>query len=250
MKYLGIKPKRPKIAVFDFTGCEGCELQLVNKEETVIDFLGSVDVINFREISSTISNDFEVAFIEGAITRDDEINRLNEIREQAKVLIALGSCACFGGVNRLKNAYDFKKANQEVYGKQHKETLPARAVKEIIAVDLQIPGCPVDKPEVERIVQHLVWDVPYQFPAYPVCFECKQQYTTCVFELGQLCLGPVTQGGCRAPCPVGGSGCWGCRGPAADPHLKEFLQIADEREFSRKEINERLSFYSGFEGML
>ena len=49
MKYLGIEPKKPKIAVFDFTGCEGCELQLVNKEETVIDFLHAIEVINFRE---------------------------------------------------------------------------------------------------------------------------------------------------------------------------------------------------------
>ncbi len=173
MKYLGIEPKKPKIAVFDFTGCEGCELQLVNKEETVIDFLLATEVINFREISSANNNDYEVAFIEGAITRDDEVTRLMDIRERAKVLVVLGSCACFGGVNRLKNAYDLNKANQEVYGKQPKETLPARAVKEVISVDLEIPGCPVDKAEVERIVQHLVWDVPYQFPAYPVCFECK-----------------------------------------------------------------------------
>ncbi|UCH10709.1 MAG: NADH:ubiquinone oxidoreductase [Fidelibacterota bacterium] len=249
MKYLGIEPKRPKVGVFDFTGCEGCELQLANKEETVPAFLQAIEVVDFREISSTSSDDYEVALIEGAITRDDEIRRLKEIRKHAKLLVALGSCACFGGVNRLKNGYDLDAVNQEVYGTEPKETLPTQAVKEVVSVDLEIPGCPVDKAEVERIVQHLIWDVPYQFPAYPVCFECKQRYTTCVFELGQLCLGPIARGGCHAPCPAGGSGCWGCRGPAADPNLEEFLQIAKDRGFKKREIKERLSFYGGFEDM-
>jgi coenzyme F420-reducing hydrogenase gamma subunit len=248
MKYLGIEPQKPKVAVFDFTSCEGCELQLANKEETVIDFLKAVEVVNFREISSAATEDYEVAFIEGAITRGDEITRLIEIRKQAKVLVALGSCACFGGVNKLKNAFDLNKANQEVYGKHPKETLPVRAVKEIVPVDLEIPGCPVSKAEVERIVQHLIWDVPFQFPVYPVCFECKQQFTTCIFEQGQLCLGPVSMGGCQAPCPAGGSGCWGCRGPVADANLEEFLSIAKERGFGKRVINERLDFYGGFEG--
>jgi coenzyme F420-reducing hydrogenase gamma subunit len=249
MKYLGIEPQKPKVAVFDFTGCEGCELQLANKEETVIDFLKAVEVVNFREISSSATDDYEVAFIEGAITRGDEITRLIEIRKQAKVLVALGSCACFGGVNKLKNTVDLNKANQEVYGKHPKETLPARAVKEIVPVDLEIPGCPVSKAEVERIVQHLIWDVPFQFPVYPVCFECKQQFTTCIFEQGQLCLGPITMGGCQAPCPAGGSGCWGCRGPVADANLDEFVVVAKARDFGKREINERLEFFGGFEGM-
>lgn len=249
MKYLGIEPQKPKVAVFDFTSCEGCELQLANKEETVIDFLKAVEVVNFREISSATTDDYEVAFIEGAISRGDEITRLIEIRKQAKILIALGSCACFGGVNKLKNSVDLNKANQEVYGKYPKETLPVRAVKEIVPVDLEIPGCPVSKAEVERIVQHLVWDVPFQFPVYPVCFECKQQFTTCIFELGQLCLGPISMGGCQAPCPAAGGGCWGCRGPVADANVGEFLAIAKERGFGKREVNERLEFYGGFEGM-
>ena len=98
MKYLGIEPVRPRIAVFDFTGCEGCELQLANKEETLADFLSAINIVRFREISSADDGDYDLALIEGAITRDDEIERLRAIRSQTKVLIALGSCACYGGV--------------------------------------------------------------------------------------------------------------------------------------------------------
>jgi len=249
MKYLGIESVRPRIAVFDLTGCEGCQLQLANKEETLAAFLDAVEVVNFREISSASSDDYDIALVDGSVSRADEVERLEAIRERAAVLVALGSCACFGGVNRLKNAFDLGEANREVYGDHPKETLPVRAVSEVVAVDLEIPGCPVSKDEVERIVQHLIWDVPYHFPSYPVCLECKQRYTVCTFELGTLCLGPITRAGCNAPCPAAGLGCWGCRGQTVEANIEEFLAAVRERGFGDDEIAERMSFFGGFEGV-
>jgi coenzyme F420-reducing hydrogenase gamma subunit len=249
MKYLGIDPARPKVAVFDFTGCEGCELQLSNKEESLGAFLSSVEVVNFREISSEARDDYAIAFIDGCISRDDEVERLKAIRSRAQVLVAMGSCACFGGVHRMKNAIDLAAANAEVYGDQPKETGPVRAVKEVVPVDLEIPGCPVSKAEIERIVQHVVLGVPFAFPVYPVCVDCKHRYTTCMFEHGQLCLGPITRAGCDAPCPAGGLGCWGCRGPSEDCNIEEFRALAAERGFEASELSERLAFFGGFEEM-
>jgi len=249
MRYLGIEPRRPRAAFFDFTGCEGCQLQLANKEETLVEFLSALEIVNFREISSSAGEDYKIAFIDGAISRFDEVRRLRDIRDRAEVLVALGSCACFGGVNRLKNSYDLEEANREVYGDDPKETLPVKPVSAIVPVDLEIPGCPVSKAEVERIVQHLVWDIPFKFPAYPARLECKQRYTVCLFEKGQLCLGPITRGGCEAPCPAGGLGCWGCRGPAADPNYEEFRSIAKSRGFEDREIAERLNFFGGFQAV-
>lgn len=249
MRYLGIEPKRPRLAVFDFTGCEGCELQLANKEETLGPFLKAVEIVDFREVSSERGGAYEIALADGCITRADEVERLQRIRAEAKVLVALGSCACFGGVSRLKNAFDLDLANREVYGERPKATLPARPLGEVVPVDLSIPGCPVSKEEVERIVQHLVWEVPYHFAAYPVCLECKQRFTHCRFEMGELCLGPITRAGCGAPCPAGGLGCWGCRGPSEDLNLPSFLQIASSRGFGAREIEERLGFFGGFEAV-
>ena len=248
MRYLGIEPQRPKVAVFDFTSCEGCELQLVNKEDTLVPFLKAVEVVNFREAITNRSDAYDVALVEGCVSRADEIDRLRQIRERAKILVALGSCACYGGVARLKNAYDLAEANREVYGDKPKDTMAVRPLKEVVKVDLELPGCPVNKAEVEHIVQHLIMEVPYQFPAYPVCVECKQRFTSCMFEKGQLCLGSITRAGCDAPCPAGGLGCWGCRGPAADPNLPEFLRLAKERGHSDREIAERMGFFGGFEG--
>jgi coenzyme F420-reducing hydrogenase gamma subunit len=107
----------------------------------------------------------------------------------------------------------------------------------------------VAKDEVERIIQHLIWDIPFQFPAYPVCLECKHRYTVCLFDRGQLCLGPITRGGCNAPCPAGGLGCWGCRGPAEETNMEEFLAIARRRGFASAELDERLAFFGGFEDL-
>jgi coenzyme F420-reducing hydrogenase gamma subunit len=247
MRYLGIEPVRPRVAVFDFTGCEGCQLQLANKEDSLLAFLQAVELVNFREISSAASDEYDIAFVDGCISREDEVERLQRVRERAGTLVALGTCACFGGVSRHKDSHDAEAVNREVYPERRVATAPVRAIGEVVPVDLQIPGCPVTKAEVERIIQHLVFDVPFHTPSFPVCLECKQRFVVCRFELGQLCLGAVTRAGCGAPCPAGGLGCWGCRGPAADPNLEEFIGLARERGFGDDEIDERLSFFGGFE---
>lgn len=249
MEYLGIRRKKPRVAVFDFTGCEGCELQLANKEETLVDFLSAIELVQFREVASERSDEYDVALVEGAITRADEVERLEAIRNRAAVLVALGSCACFGGINRLKDAFDLVEVNREVYGSKPKPTQVTRGIGEVVEVDLMIPGCPVSKVEVERLVQHLVFDVPFSFPAYPVCAECKQRFTVCMVQKGHLCLGPITRAGCNAPCPAAGLGCWGCRGPAEGINMEGFLTAARELGFDDEEVRERLDMFGGFEGV-
>lgn len=246
MKHLHIQQKRPKIGVFDFTGCEGCEMQLANKEETLGAFLNAVEIVNFREVSSAVGHDYDVALIDGAVSRPDEIERLKAIRQQAGLLVAMGSCACFGGVNRLKNAYNLDDANREVYGLHPKETMPTVSVKEVVSVDLEVPGCPVNKDEIEQVVQHLVFGLPLPKFAYPVCLQCKQRFTICRFDLGELCLGPITRAGCGAPCPAGGLGCWGCRGAVDNANFDEFLAMCREKGFSERDVNDRLDFFGGF----
>jgi coenzyme F420-reducing hydrogenase gamma subunit len=160
--------------------------------------------------------------------------------------VALGSCACFGGVNRLKNETNMKATNREVYGDDPKETLWVKSVGEIVETDLEIPGCPVSLTETVSAIQHLILGVPFSPPVYPVCVDCKQRFTTCLMEKGRLCLGPITRGGCQAPCPAFGLGCFGCRGPAVDPNYSSFFAIALERGFSTREVNEMLNFFGGF----
>ncbi len=248
MRYLGIPRTRPRVGVFDFTGCEGCELQLANREETLVPFLRAIEIVEFREISSDPGGGaLDVAFIEGCISRSDEVARLREIRARAATVVALGSCACFGGVSALKNAVDTAEAVAAVYGEHDRETRPARPIGEWVDVDLRLPGCPVSKRELERLARHLVLGVPFRHPHHPVCWDCKQRFTVCSLDLGELCLGPITRGGCGAPCPAGGLACWGCRGPASDCNMESFLAMARERRFPEDLIAERIHFFGAFE---
>ena len=250
MKYLGIEREKIRIGVFDFTGCEGCELQLANKENSLVDFLALLDVVSFREVSSDRGDDYDIALVEGSITREDEVERLKKIRKRAKILVALGSCACFGGVNHLKNKFPLREVVREVYGKDRVDTGKVRAIGDVVKVDLQIPGCPVSKEEVEKIVVDIVNEAEIKFPKYPVCVECRQKLNTCVFDLGRICLGPITRAGCGAPCPSGKVGCLGCRGPAVEANYESFRQILKDHGFYKAEAMEKINFFNALPEMV
>lgn len=238
-----------KIASFDFTCCEGCQLQLANREPTLTDFLELLDIRNFREISSERYDDYDIALVEGSISRQDEVERLKKIRQQAKILVAFGTCACFGGINSLKNRFPLEEMVKEVYNDISIDTLPVRKISDVVKVDLSIPGCPVAKEEVEHIVVSLVTGSLVTLPKYPVCVECKAQLNTCLFEFGELCLGPITRAGCHAVCPTGKTVCLGCRGPAEELNMPAFLELVKERGLSDDDLKEKLVFYNAFEGL-
>lgn len=244
MEYLGIEIKKPKVAFFDFTCCEGCQLQIANKEDSLIDLLSLVEVANFREISSEKRDDYDIAFIEGAISRQDEVDRVKEIREKAETLVALGTCACYGGVNSLKNKFPLEDTVREVYGDDFKETLPVKSVKEVVHVDFEIPGCPISKAEFEDIVTHLVLGADFSYHKYPVCVECKQNLNHCLLQEGKICLGPITRAGCDAVCINGKLPCYGCRGPAAEQNWPSLKSILLENGFSLEQIEEKTSFFN------
>jgi coenzyme F420-reducing hydrogenase gamma subunit len=249
MKYLGIPLEKPKVGVFGLTGCEGCQLQIANKEENLVGLLNLIDVRNFRLISSDKQDDYDIAFVEGSVTREDEVVRLKKIRKQAKILVAMGACACLGGVHNLRSRFSLSEASEAVYGDYAIESGPVRKVSDVVPVDIELPGCPINKSEFEWLVRHLIVGVTPQFPQYPVCVECKQRLNTCVLDMGTLCMGPVTRGGCNAVCPRSRFGCWGCRGQAEEANFGSLIQILRERGFSDRQIAERANFFNAFSGV-
>ncbi|MFZ5766540.1 MAG: NADH:ubiquinone oxidoreductase [Thermodesulfobacteriota bacterium] len=248
LTYLGVPIPRPRVAFFEFTSCEGCQLQLLNNEATLLDFLGLLDIVTFREAMTEQSDDYDIAFVEGSISRADEEEQLKNIRSRAKILVALGSCACFGGVNQLRNRFaDPAWVKREVYGHHPVETADqVRSLAAVVPVDLFIYGCPIKKEEVERIVTNLVLGKAIVHPKYPVCMECKANQHICLFDLGEICLGPVTRAGCDAWCPGNRLGCWGCRGPAEEANIDQLACIVEERGFDRQRLLDRLECFGGF----
>ena len=154
---------KPKLAVFDFASCEGCELQIANLEEEILDLIDHVEIVSFREVMKEHSDDYDIALVEGSINRPIDEQRLKDIRAKAKILIAMGDCACTGCVNKLRNEWPEAEVLQEVYPgakKQLKDNeffdlFPAKAVNEVVPVDFYIRGCPVRKEQVLYYIKRL-----------------------------------------------------------------------------------------------
>ncbi len=243
--------KRPRIAFFSLTSCEGCQLMVLNCEEELRELSTRVDVVNFREATDLKRDDYQVAFIEGSVTREEEAEKLKEIRQRAETIITLGACSTTGGINALKNRFSPEYVTECVYGRNPPnrllvENIPAMPVEEVIEVDYRIPGCPVSKEEFLGFVKALVLGIPPGLPEYPVCNECKMEGNICVFEKGIACMGPVTRGGCRAVCVSFGSICWGCRGLLDDANTDAHRETLGNHGLGDDEITKRFDLYSSF----
>ena len=211
--------KKPKVAFFDFSCCEGCQLQVANFGEELLDILNLIEVVNFREVMSEKSDDYDIAVIEGSITTPHGAERIKKIREKAKIVISYGSCAVTGGVNGMKNKFDLKEIKEYVYkdGAKYFETIPTKAVHQVVKVDYFVPGCPVYPPEFVKVLKCALQGIPYNVPDYSVCMECKLNENECMYEKGITCLGPITRAGCNSWCINNGNICYGCRGMVSNP---------------------------------
>ena len=239
---------KPRVAFFDFASCEGCQLQVINLEEDLLQVVGAVEVVSFREAMKGHSDDYDIAFVEGSITRHSDEERLNGIRRCAKVLVALGSCAAFGGINCLKNFHDQEYVKKLVYGDKALlyETYPARPLKAVVPVDFEILGCPINRNEFAMVVKAFLLGKKPEIPNFPVCVECKMAENICVFEKGMTCMGPVTRAGCGACCVTEGSFCWGCRGLVDDPNADSQRDVLATHGLSVQDVLGKFRLYTGF----
>ncbi|MBN1411567.1 MAG: hypothetical protein JW969_12035 [Spirochaetales bacterium] len=239
---------KPRVAIFDFACCEGCQLQIVNMEEEIIDLLSVVTPVEWREAISDQSTEYDIAIIEGSITRPEDEERLKTIRDRAKVLIALGACATIGGVNKLKNNFGMDDVKSSVYGEArdmpHLSTYPTKAADEIVKVDYKVHGCPIDNREFAYIVKCIATGKEPVIPYYPVCVECKEKENVCRFEYGEICLGPITRAGCDARCPSNGAWCFGCRGFVDDPNMNAGREILEKYGKTVEDLMHRIVLFN------
>ena len=238
---------KPRVAFFSFSSCEGCQLVVLTIEEQLLELANLIDIVSFREAMSEKSEDYDIAFVEGSITRTSEIERIKKIRDTAKVVIALGACATIGGINSLKNQFEMDKVKGIVYGKMadNYETIPTRPIEAVIKVDYWIQGCPIDKDEFIEVTKAILLGKKPRIPDYPVCVECQMRENVCLFEKGIVCMGPVTKAGCKAICPTYNDGCVGCRGLIDDPNLSSHKNLLSEHGLT---IDEAISQYMLFGG--
>lgn len=242
---------KPKIAFFEFTSCEGCQLTVVDTLQDHPELLDAVDIVQFREAMSEKGEDYQIAFIEGSCTRPSDEAKIKEIREKASIVVALGACAHLGGVNAIRNRMNLQDVREYVYGDKAEwfDTYTARPISAVIHVDAEIPGCPIDRNEFAKAVTHLLQGRMPNLPEYPLCIECKVAENICIFQRGGTCLGPITRAGCDAACPAYGYGCEGCRGLVPGPNIESLKQVLRDRGVSESEIEARLSIFLTYQVM-
>jgi len=240
---------KPKVAFFDFTSCEGCQLTVVDSLQTHLDLLNVVEIVQFREAISERGEDYAIAFVEGSITRELDEERLKKIREQAAVLVALGACAHIGGVNAIKNLAPLDDVRKYVYGDKAEwyATYAARPLSAVVKVDAFIPGCPIDREEFIRVVKAALLGKKPPIPDYPLCVECKLKENVCLFHKGGFCLGPITRAGCGAICPTYGDGCEGCRGAITNPNRDAMKNVLAEHGLTVDQVMARMTMFNAYQ---
>ncbi len=242
---------KPKIGIFGLSGCWGEQIVILNCEDQLMDILGATEIVDFLGGSSV--NDREsplaVAFVEGSVANEREENQLKKIRERAKLLIACGTCACYGGVAAMDAARPREDVICDVYGSGAPASTwdirPHRPLAGFVKVDASIPGCPMDKNDFLRATACLLnGDLPL-LPSYPVCLECKMKENDCLLiSRGLPCAGPITLAGCGALCPGFNVACIGCRGPVEESNVESLQKILIEKELRAAEIHRKLRTFA------
>jgi coenzyme F420-reducing hydrogenase gamma subunit len=214
--------KNPKVAVWKFASCDGCQLSLLDCEDELLAVADAITIAYFPEATrDVIKGPYDISLVEGSITTPHDAERIKKIRKQSKVLITIGACATAGGIQALRNYNDVKAFTQTVYARpEYIDTLAkSTPISDHVFVDFELRGCPINKYQLLEVINaHLNGRKP-NIPVNSVCIECKRRGTICVMVAkGTPCLGPVTQAGCGAICPAYNRGCYGCFGPMETPN--------------------------------
>ena len=214
--------RAPRLAVWKFASCDGCQLSLLECEDELLELVGELDIAYFLEATSAVSSGpYDLSLVEGSVTTAHDAERIREVRRQSKKLVTIGACATAGGVQALRNNADVAEFTSLVYASpDYISTLSTSTpISAHVPVDYELHGCPIDKRQlVDVVASFLRWRRP-NVASYSVCMECKRAGNVCVLVAhGTPCLGPVTHAGCGALCPSYTRGCYGCFGPMESPN--------------------------------
>jgi coenzyme F420-reducing hydrogenase gamma subunit len=213
---------KPRLAVWKFSSCDGCQLSLLDCEDELLALTAAVEIAYFLEASSaTAKGPYDLSLVEGSITTAHDAERIHEIRRSSRHLVTIGACATSGGIQALRNVASIGDLVSAVYASpEYISTLrTSTSIADHVHVDFELQGCPISKTQLLEVVGAFLAGRRPNVAAYSVCVECKRAGIPCVMvSRGVPCLGPVTQAGCGALCPLYARGCFGCFGPSEQPN--------------------------------
>jgi len=223
-----VTTRKPKLAVWKFASCDGCQLSLLDCEDELLAIAGEIQIAYFLEASSAkVKGPYDLSLVEGSITTPGDAERIHEVRHSSRFLVTIGACATAGGIQALRNFADVKDWIPAVYASpDYISTLAtSSAISDHVPVDLELRGCPIDKGQLVEAITAFLGARRPNLPTTSVCFECKARGTPCLLVAkGTPCLGPVTMAGCGALCPAYDRGCYGCFGPMETPNTRALAE--------------------------
>ena len=213
---------KPKLAVWKFASCDGCQLTLLDCEDELLALAGEVEIAYFVEATSgSVDGPYDLSLVEGSITTEDDSERIQRVRSASKALVTIGACATAGGIQALRNFGDVEEFARVVYASpEYVSTLATSTpIATHVRVDFELRGCPIDKRQLLEVLTAFLHGRRPEISSTSVCTECKRRGNVCVMVAhGTPCLGPVTHAGCGALCPTYNRGCYGCFGPMESPN--------------------------------
>jgi coenzyme F420-reducing hydrogenase gamma subunit len=242
---------QPKLAVFKFSSCDGCQLQLLNLEDELLDLVGAVEIAYFLEARRReLPPPYDIGLVEGSISTQDEEDRIQHVRRDCKYLITIGACATSGGIQALRNWANIDEFVGHVYpSPEHVSTLEtATPIAAHVFVDFELRGCPVNPLQLLEVISALLAGRKPNIPTHSLCVECKRRGLTCVLVSGgQPCLGPITQAGCGALCPAVSRACYGCFGPMEQPNMASLGSWFTARlGYGPRQMKQMLRLFNGY----
>lgn len=242
--------KKPKLAVWKFSSCDGCQLSLLDCEDELLTVAENIEIANFLEASrEVIKGPYDLSLVEGSITTPHDLKRIQEVRKVSKFLVTIGACATAGGIQALRNFKSVSDFISIVYATpDYISTLEqSTAISQHVKVDFELHGCPINKEQLVEVISAFLFKRKPNIPAHSVCMECKLEGNICILvSHGTACLGPVTHAGCGALCPSYNRGCFGCYGAKETPNTKSLSNKLYQLGVKNQDIMKLFRSYNAY----
>lgn len=241
---------KPKLAVWKFASCDGCQLSLLDCEDELLAVAGAIEIAYFPEATrAVVKGPYDLSLVEGSITTSHDAMRIQQVRRGSKRLVTIGACATAGGIQALRNFADVAEYTRQVYATpQYISTLPTSTpISSHVFVDFELQGCPINKYQLLEVISAYLHGRKPNVAAHSLCIECKRKGVPCVMvSRGTPCMGPITHAGCGAICPAYNRGCYSCYGPMETPNVASLAEWFVRLNASRDDVVRKLrTFYAG-----
>lgn len=241
---------KPRLAVFKFASCDGCQLSLLDCESELLAVAEAVEIAYFLEARTRqLEGPYDIGLVEGSITTPHDVERIHQVREQCRFLVTIGACATAGGIQALRNWGDAAEYTSHVYARPDyiKALSTSTPIADHVKVDFELRGCPISKQQLLELTTALLRGRVPRTPRHSVCVECKRRQVVCVaVARGIACLGPVTQAGCEVICPAYERECFGCFGPKEEPNLLSLGRRYSSDGHSTDQVTRLVRSFNGY----